>query len=721
MKKIVLIFFLFLSASILYAKEEFVIPGMETAPAIDGVISENEWDDALKFDKFYQVIFEDNTEPTEKTEFYLGYDNDNIYLLGKCYMKDQEDITVYHCERDAIASTDRIIVFFDTFLIRDKAYCIGTNILGGKEDAIYTNNGYDMSIDIPFESKGNFTDYGYVLEIALPLKSIKYKSGKNVKWGAYIRREILKNSKNNHEIVSPFPLSKDASSRFDDYVIFVFDDLPTNMNLKLIPSFITSYSEDEDIVADIKNTEKNFSPEMNIFFEPNSYLTSTITVNPDFNIIEADALNIEVNNRYPIFYQEKRPFFIEQANPFEVPINIFHTRNIIEPLWGAKIGGAFNKYAFYSLAAMDEDTPGERFLENYEGNNSNTLFFFSSLSGQLKSDGSMLRTAATLRKFKDYYNYVLNLDNNLRFWKNFAWQNQVVVSSENTIDEKNENGFSYYEKLTFDNENWDIGFTTIGISPEFKADLGYIQETDICSYHGALEYTYFPDETSVFWKVVAETESWIKYDYDHEDMIEFGIEPEIDLCFKNKIDISVDAAKERILYGSSSEYQNTHSISSSIMINTFNTIGGNIWLSTGKSLWYDWDNPVMENSLGFGSWLYYRPNRHIDVNVSVSYQKLNTFYNAQSYELRAKYQFNENLWIRGIFQLSDTEYEIFNQEYRFINFYPLFAYQPNANTSLYLGATGSEDEGEDKISDTKLLESKSISYFFKISYAFDIM
>ncbi len=636
-------------------------------------------------------------------------------------MRDQEDITVYHCERDAIANTDRILIFFDTFLTSDKAYCIGTNILGGKEDAILTINGYDMSIDIPFNSKGNLTDYGYVLEIALPLKSIKYKSGKNVKWGAYIRREILKNSKNNHEIVSPFPLSKDASSRFDDYVLFFFEDLPTNQTLKLIPSIITSYSEDLDRINGIKDIKKKFSPEINIFYEPNSYLTSTVTVNPDFNIIEADALNIEVNNRYPIFYQEKRPFFIEQTNPFEVPINIYHTRNIIEPLWGAKIVGAIDKYAFYGLAAMDEDAPGERFLENYNGGKSNTLFCFSSLSKQLKKDGSMIRAASTLRKFKEYYNYVLSLDNNLRFWKNITWQNQIVATRNETIDDKYKNGLGYYEKLTFDNKNWDIVFATIGISPEFKADMGYINETDIRSYHGALEYSYFPNEKNIFWKVVAETESWIKYDYEHEDMIEWGIEPEIDLCFKNKIDINVNADKEKILYGSSSEYYNTHSISSSIMINTFNTIGGNISFFAGKSLWYDWDNPAVENLLSYGSWLYYRPNKHIDVNFSISNQQLKTYYNAQSYELRAKYQFNKNFWVRGIFQIYDTEYEISDEKYRYINFYPLFAYQPNANISLYLGATGSENEGEDKIGNTKLLDYKSISYFFKISYAFDIM
>jgi hypothetical protein len=719
MKNVVILFFLFLSTFSLLAKQEFVIPKMEISPVIDGVISEGEWDHALKFDKSYQIIIEDNIEPTEKTEFYLGYDDENIYVLGKCYMQNKDDITVYHCERDAIARTDRIIIHLDTFLSNDKAYRIGTNILGGKEDAIYTNNGYDMSIDIPFDSKGNLTDFGYVLEIAILLRNLKYKSGKNVKWGGYLRRETMKNRKNNHEIVSPFPFSKNSSSRFDDYPIFIFEDLPTNRNLKIIPSFITSYSEDSDEITDIKDTNKKFSPEINIFFEPNSYLTSTITVNPDFNIIEADALNIEVNNRFPIFYGEKRPFFIEQTNPFEIPINIFHTRNIIEPLWGVKAGGEIGRYSFYGLAAMDEDAPGERFFENYEGDNSNTLFCFSGLTRQLTSDGSMLRTAATLRKFENYYNYVLSLDNNIRFWKNFTWENQLVASQDKTIEDKAENGFSFYESLSFYNKNWSIFCSAKGISPLFKADLGYIPEPDIRSYYNYSGYSQFHDESSNIRKIVYGTESWIKYDYSNTDMIEWSVEPEIDIYLRNKITLDISADKHKILFGE--EYHDTHSISSSVSINTFNTFGGNFWLTAGKSLWYDWDNPVIENSLEYGSWLYYRPNRHIDVSLCAYNEELETFYNAQTYELRAKYQFNENLWIRGIFQICDTEYEIFDEDYRFINLYPLFAYQPNANISLYLGVTDSDDEGKDKIENTKFLDSKSTSYFFKISYAFDVM
>jgi len=729
MKIVIILIILFFLCFYVNAKVELIIPKMVVGPDINGVISKGEWDNALKLDKFYQVIFEDNTEPTEKTELYFGYDDENIYLLGKCFMKNQDDITVYHCERDRIARTDRIIIFFDTFLSNDKAYVIGTNILGGKEDAIYTNNGFDMSIDIPFSSKGNLTNYGYVLEIAIPLKSLKYKSGKNVKWGAYVRREILVNSKNEHEILSPFPISKDASTRFDDYAIFEFNDLPTNRNLKLIPSFITSYSENVNKITNKKNTKRNLSPELNVFYEPNSYLNSTITLNPDFNIIEADAINIEVNNRYPAFYQEKRPFFIEQTNPFETPINVYHTRNIVEPIGGVKIGGSINKYSFYSLAALDEDTPGERFFENYEGEKSNTLFCFSSFSRQLKCDGSTIRTSVAVRKFDEYYNTVYSIDSNLRFWKYFTWKNQIIKTENESLGDEIQKGSGYSETFIFDNENWDIALVTAGISPEFRADLGYSPEMGAFTYFGEIEYSYYPREKSIFWKITAEMEGWEKFNYEengdfeleHGNLFEQGIEPKINIYFKNKIDLNFKAEKVKIRYGTNDKFFDTHSISNSIWLDLHTSIGGNCWFKKGKSLWHDWNDPVVENFISYGSWIYYRPNKYIDVNLSISYQMLNTFYNAQSYELRVKYQFNDSFWIRGIFQVYDEESKISYEKFRFINFYPLFSYQPDANISLYLGATGTEDEGEDKMSYTKILDSRSISYFFKISYAFDIM
>ena len=141
---------------------------------------------------------------------------------------------------------------------------------------------------------------------------IKYKSGKNVSWGGFIKRHIP----DGPEEITSFPVRRGGGNFFDNYGIFKFEELPTNQNLKIIPSAIGTYSEGKISFADslgnyqdILNFEKDFEPELNIFYEPNSNLTMTATFNPDFNIIEADGLNVEVNLRYPIYYPEKRPFF----------------------------------------------------------------------------------------------------------------------------------------------------------------------------------------------------------------------------------------------------------------------------------------------------------------------------------------------------------------------------------------------------------------------------
>ena len=360
-----------------------MIPKLENPPIIDGKISESEWQNAVKWDNFLQISPGDNSQPSEKTEVYLAYDFQNIYCLAKCYYENPQRIRNFHCSRDKIYTTDRIFFFFDTFLSNDKAYYIGCNANGEQADGIVLSD-IDPSIDLYYLSHGSITDFGYILEMALPLESIKYKSGKNVSWGGFIKRHIP----DGPEEITSFPVRRCGGNFFDNYGIFKFEELPTNQNLKIIPSAIGTYSEGKISFADslgnyqdILNFEKDFEPELNIFYEPNSNLTMTATFNPDFNIIEADGLNVEVNLRYPIYYPEKRPFFIEETNPFQTDINIFHTRQIVVPKYGAKFSGSFGKTSVFALGALDEKAEGSRF--GFE-KTADTPFIFASVNRKFK-------------------------------------------------------------------------------------------------------------------------------------------------------------------------------------------------------------------------------------------------------------------------------------------------------------------------------------------------
>ncbi|PID29919.1 MAG: hypothetical protein CR982_01815 [Candidatus Cloacimonadota bacterium] len=185
MKLIVL--FIFLSVLNLFATID--LPMLSNSPVADGKISVGEWDSAIKIDKFYEVKPGENLEAKQRTEVFASYDESNIYFLVKCY-DDGEKRTLHHCSRDRIETTDRVIIYFDTFNSGNKAYYISSNQYGEQSDGIIDNGNFLSSVDLNFFSMGGDLENGYFIEFVLPLKSITYKTGKGVKWGFFLERVI---------------------------------------------------------------------------------------------------------------------------------------------------------------------------------------------------------------------------------------------------------------------------------------------------------------------------------------------------------------------------------------------------------------------------------------------------------------------------------------------------------------------------------------------------
>ncbi len=214
----------------LQAKLTIHVPKTHQPPVIDGCLEDGEWIEAAVIDTFYQTSPGDNTDPSERTTGYLLYDDEHIYVAMKCFMDDPKKIRLFHCIRDKIYYTDRIFLYIDTFFSNAKAYYFGTNGFGEQADGIvidYT----DPSVDIHYDSFGALTDYGYSIEMKIPLKNIKYKSGKNVEWGFFLKRHIEERK----EEISATPVDRNGQNFYDNYGILIFEELPTNRNLKLIP------------------------------------------------------------------------------------------------------------------------------------------------------------------------------------------------------------------------------------------------------------------------------------------------------------------------------------------------------------------------------------------------------------------------------------------------------------------------------------------------------
>ena len=714
---------------LLLAKEQLQIPKMLSPPIIDGKISNNEWDEALIRKEFYQTAPGDNTEPSEKTEFYLGYDNKNIYVQAKCFMQDKSLIRDFHCRRDAIYTTDRIFLFLDTFHSNDQAYYVVANANGEQADGIVIDD-IDPTIDFYFESMGSRTDYGWMVEIAIPLKSLKYKSGKNVSWGGFLKRTI---PERNEEITS-FPIKRGGGNFYDNYGIFKFEELSTNQNLKFIPSAIGTYSENKITSADslgnytkTSSSNKEFEPELNIFYEPNSNLTMIATLNPDFNTIEADQLNVDVNLRFPRYFPEKRPFFIEETNPFRTDINIFHTRQIVDPKFGGKLSGSFGKTSVFALGALDEKAEGSRFGFD---ETADTPFIFTSINRKFREGNSFLRAAGTFRKFKEYENYVLSLDTNQRFMDVFNCDGQIAVSSNET-DTENKTGYAYAFDLDFYNSKWFINFETQAITGDFAADLGFITETDMNFFTNRTEYQVHAktDQDFIRYLEFASTQN-IKFDYDFNDIKSFYWEIMGGGVFQNKMNIWTGFEYQMENYLGKDFYMYYPWFYSEFeLLKQLKLV---LLLVDGQNLYYGYEKGENADYQKYETTLGLRPSNNIELEFKNRYHESKSFYIARTYEAKLKLQFHKNFWVRAILQLTNNDIIVDNYKYQSLNLYPLFTYKPSSNTAVYLGASNSwyDEDYEGEIWDTqnqqyvqKMLrfQEDNMTYYLKVSYTFDVL
>src|SRR6266436_569939 len=347
-----------------------VIPHFDKAPVIDGKIDDEVWKQAVVFKDFLQISPGDNIAPSKPTEMMMGYDTHTLYMAFHCYDEpDKVRATVAKC--DEVFGEDNVRIFLDTFNAQRRAYVVGFNPLGVQQDGIMTEgSGTDFSVDIVMVSKGMITTDGWTLEIAIPFKSLRYEAGKGKQWGIHVWRNI---DRFNDEIDSWMPNSRDISSQLSqEGHLTGLEGISTERTLEVIPSLTLSETGKRVNALSLAQIAANpalLDPgrilnqpiKAEIGLTAKYGLTPTVTldlaINPDFAQVEADQTVVTANQRFPIFFEEKRPFFLEGVDIFKTPIQAVHTRAIVDPDLAVKLSGKRGRNTFGLLLASD-NAPG---------------------------------------------------------------------------------------------------------------------------------------------------------------------------------------------------------------------------------------------------------------------------------------------------------------------------------------------------------------------------
>jgi hypothetical protein len=350
--------------------KSITIPRFEHPPVIDGKLDDDAWKGAAVFKDFVQISPGDNIAPSKPTEAMMGYDAKTLYIAFHCY-DEPDKVRATVAKRDQIFEEDNVRVFLDTFNDQRRAYILAWNPLGVQQDGIMTEGqGEDYSVDIVMESKGMITSDGWVVEIAIPFKSLRYEAGPGKLWGIHFVRNI---DRFNDEFDSWMPVSRDISSNLvQEGHVTGLENISTEHTLEVIPSLTVAKSGKRvnaltpaQLAADstlldpgrFQNGPLQFDVGVTAKYSLTPTVTLDLAVNPDFAQVEADQTVVTANQRFPIFFEEKRPFFLEGIDIFQTPIQAVHTRAIVDPDVAVKLSGKRGKNTFGILLASD-NAPG---------------------------------------------------------------------------------------------------------------------------------------------------------------------------------------------------------------------------------------------------------------------------------------------------------------------------------------------------------------------------
>lgn len=511
------------------------IPKIETAIVIDGKPDEELWKQAAVFKDFYQTNPGDNTAPSKPTEAYLMYDEKHLYIAFRCW-DERDKIRATVAKRDEVFGEDNVRVWLDTFNDQRRAYVLGWNPLGIQADGIFTEGqGADFSVDIVMESKGVIEDWGWSVEVKIPFKSLRYAAGKGKFWGFNVARNI---DRFNDEFDQWLPDDRNVSGFLIKHgKIGGLDEIKAERTLEVVPSVTLSqtgrrvrtiprYDLTQNSVDPGRFVNQPIKQDIGVTVKytitPN--VTLDAAINPDFAEIEADAPVVTANQRFPIFFQEKRPFFLEGADIFNSPLRIFNSRSIVDPDFAAKLTGKVGKTSFGFLVASDkapgnyeEDDRNDRSVRPRidEFLDKNALFGVLRLKRDFGKENN-IGFFATYRGFPEQKNFVGGFDGRIKISPKLDAQFQVVGTSsrrcffdaefETTANpaqtQRNReicgggrfgdvtvfgdpyyqyrtgNGIGYYASLDYTTEKHGWFAEVGGRSKDYRADSGFTRRTN---------------------------------------------------------------------------------------------------------------------------------------------------------------------------------------------------------------------------------------------------
>ncbi len=399
---------------------------------IDGLLDDQAWLSAGRAHQFLERNPGDKIAPLVRTEAYVTYDDDKLYVAFFCH-DNPDDIRATMCQRDQFHGDDAVGLMLDTYGDASWAYEFYVNPYGVQKDMLWTNiAGEDSGYDLIWEAAAKITDSGYQVEMAIPFSSMRFPTTDVQNWKIDFWRIHPRESYHQY---SWAPRDRDEQCWVCQWgTVEGIENVQPGRGLEILPTYIANQSgvrvQHADGSSSFDNDDVLGEPSLGAKYSISSNVTAEGSYNPDFSQIEADASQIDVNTTFALFFPERRPFFQEGADLFRTLFNSFYTRTINDPQFAAKITGRTDGASFGFLTAFDENTP---YIIPMDQSSQNLLLGKSTTNALrgVKTFGNnhQIGFIATDRRFEGGGSgSILAFDHDIRLSRNFSFDGQYVYS-----------------------------------------------------------------------------------------------------------------------------------------------------------------------------------------------------------------------------------------------------------------------------------------------------
>lgn len=466
------------------------VPKLTSRPQLEQFLNGNSRLDMKRVDDFRQRQPGDGVPASRKTTAWIGYDDVNFYAVFVCESPPGQT-RARIAKREDIFSDDIVGLILDTYHDRQRGYEFFVNPYGVQADATESESSNDdFSFDTLWYSEGRLTPEGFAAMMTIPFKSLRFARTAAQTWGIALFRSIPTNNES-----SFWPYVTQKVSGFNQQLgnASGMEGISPGRNLQLIPyaAFAGSHFLDNPATGvPAFRSQDELRAGLDAKAVLHDSLTLDIALNPDFSQVESDDPQVTVNQRFEVQFPEKRPFFLENAGYFTTLENLFFSRRIVDPEFGARLTGKLGRWNL-GVLGIDDRAAGEALDGNDPHSGDRAAIGVLRVQrefGRQSNVGMML----TDREFAGGYNRVEAVDTRLKLDDHWTIMGQAMASQTMLEDGTHFGGDAFNIEVNRWSRAWGYDLNYIDRGEGFHTDLGFVNRVNMRQVAQFVRRQYHP-------------------------------------------------------------------------------------------------------------------------------------------------------------------------------------------------------------------------------------